>query len=69
MPVLEAEEARLNKEIANLDQQLNKIAGLLNNPGFINKAPENVVAREKNREVELGEKKAQLVQRLRDLGG
>ncbi|MEZ4864615.1 MAG: valine--tRNA ligase [Caldilineaceae bacterium] len=66
---LAAEQNRLQKEIDNIDNQLQRIAGLLNNPGFVNKAPENVVTRERNRQAELEETKAQLVERLADLAG
>jgi len=64
---LAAERTRLQKEIDNLDNQLNKIAGLLNNPGFVNKAPANVIEREKGRQTELQEKREQLALRLTDL--
>lgn len=64
---LAAERGRLNKEITNLDGQLAKLEGLLNNPGFLNKAPDNVVAREKNRQAELQEKRVQLTERLAEL--
>ncbi|MCB0126625.1 MAG: class I tRNA ligase family protein, partial [Caldilineaceae bacterium] len=66
---LAAEQSRLQKEIDNLDTQLNKIHGLLNNPGFVNKAPANVVEREKGRQAELQEKRDQLAERLADLAG
>ncbi len=64
---LAAERARLQKEIDNLDGQLNKIVGLLNNPGFVNKAPANVVEREKGRQAELQEKRDQFATRLAEL--
>ncbi len=64
---LAAERTRLQKEIDNLDGQLNKIVGLLSNPGFINKAPANVVEREKGRQAELQEKRDQLAARLVEL--
>lgn len=64
---LDAERARLQKEIDNIDGQLAKIDGLLNNPGFMNKAPANVVDRERNRQADFQEQRAQLVERLGDL--
>lgn len=64
---LAAEQTRLQKEIDNLDGQLNKIAGLLNNPGFMNKAPANVVEREKGRQADLQEKREQLATRLAEI--
>ncbi|MBX3011702.1 MAG: valine--tRNA ligase [Caldilineaceae bacterium] len=61
---LAAERARLQKELDGLDGQLRKIDGLLNNPGFVNKAAANVVERERNRQRELQEKHTQLTERL-----
>jgi valyl-tRNA synthetase len=64
---LAAERTRLQKEIDNLDGQLNKIVGLLNNPGFVNKAPANVIEREQGRQAELQAKRDQLAARLVEL--
>jgi len=64
---LDAERTRLGKEIENLDGQLRKIEGLLSNPGFVNKAPANVLEREKGRQSELQEKRTQLATRLTEL--
>ena len=64
---LAAERGRLQKEIEGLEGQLRKIEGLLNNPGFVNKAAANVVERERTRQRELQEKHAQLAQRLAGL--
>jgi valyl-tRNA synthetase len=66
---LAAERGRLQKEIEGLEGQLRKIEGLLNNPGFVNKAAANVVERERNRQRELQEKHGQLTQRLTALAG
>ena len=66
---LAAERSRLQKEIEGLDGQLRKIDGLLNNPGFVNKAAANVVERERTRQRELQEKHAQLTERLASLVG
>jgi valyl-tRNA synthetase len=64
---LAAERSRLQKEIEGLEGQLRKLEGLLNNPGFVNKAAANVVERERNRQRELQEKHAQLAERLAEL--
>lgn len=66
---LAAERSRLQKELEGLDGQLRKIEGLLNNPGFVNKAAANVVERERTRQRELQEKHAQLTERLASLAG
>ena len=44
----DAERARLNKEIGVVEKEIAKIAGKLNNQGFLAKAPEEVV--EENRQ-------------------
>jgi len=64
---LEAERARLEKEMANVEKQIARIDNLLGNPGFLNKAPDNVVSREKARLVELNQQKSQISERLADL--
>jgi valyl-tRNA synthetase len=46
---LTAEAARLNKEIASVIGEIEKIAKKLDNPGFIAKAPEDVVAENRRR--------------------
>ena len=66
---LAAEQGRLQKEIEGLAGQLKKIDGLLNNPGFVNKAAANVVERERTRQQELQEKHTQLAERLAALAG
>ncbi|MDA8716689.1 valine--tRNA ligase [Alphaproteobacteria bacterium] len=46
---LTAEAARLNKEIGSVTAEIEKISRKLNNPGFIGKAPEDVVAENRRR--------------------
>ena len=46
---LTAEAARLNKEIGGVTAEIEKISRKLNNPGFIAKAPEDVVAENRRR--------------------
>ncbi len=65
---LDAERQRMAKEIANIDQQMDRIHKLLGNPGFLKKAPDTVVQREQAKLVELTEQKAQIDERLADLG-
>ncbi|SFU36531.1 valine--tRNA ligase [Xenorhabdus koppenhoeferi] len=45
----EAELARLDKEIEKLDKEINSIEGKLANEGFVSRAPEAVVAKERER--------------------
>ncbi|ASY37938.1 valine--tRNA ligase [Taylorella equigenitalis] len=46
---IEAETARLNKEISNLTKEIDKAQGKLNNPNFVQKAPHSVIEQEKAR--------------------
>jgi valyl-tRNA synthetase len=55
---VEAERARLEKEIANVTKECGRINGKLSNESFISKAPEAVVSKELNK---LAEAEAQLV--------
>lgn len=54
---IEKEKARLNKELAQLDGEMDKISKKLNNPGFIEKAKPEVVEKEKEKYKILQEKK------------
>lgn len=45
----DAEIARLDKEIAKLDKEVTRIGGKLSNPGFVDKAPADVVAKEQQK--------------------
>ena len=47
---LAAERARLEKEVARREQELTRLAGKLGNPNFVDKAPEEVVARERQKQ-------------------
>ncbi len=62
-----AERQRLGKELEGVDKQVQKIEGLLSNPGFTGKAPPEVIERERARLAELGERKGQLTARLAEL--
>ena len=59
-----AEMARLNREIAKIDNNLQKSQAKLNNPNFADKAPEAVVNKEKNRVAEMQQAIAQLNEQL-----
>ncbi|SDF20113.1 valine--tRNA ligase [Sporolituus thermophilus] len=61
---VEKETARLNKELAGLEKEIARIAGKLANPGFLAKAPADVVEKERAREREYQEKRAAILERL-----
>ena len=65
---LDAERKRIQDEIDNVDKQLRRSEGLLDNPGFTAKAPPAVIDRERAKQVELQEKRGQLSARLTELG-
>jgi valyl-tRNA synthetase len=46
----DAEKARLSKEIDKLQKELQRIDSKLNNPKFVDKAPADVVAKEKEKQ-------------------
>jgi len=66
---LDKEIARLEKEVDNLDRELGKLAGKLGNPGFLAKAPADVVEKEKAKGEEYKIKKQALLERLAVLKG
>ncbi len=49
------EVARLDKELAKLDKEYNMLSGKLANPAYVDKAPAEIVARDRARVEELGE--------------
>jgi len=61
---VEKEMGRLMKELNNADQDLSRIEGKLNNPSFVNKAPAEIVEKEKAREQETRLKREGILQRL-----
>ncbi len=63
----EAEIERLHKEIKKLEINLEKSKAKLNNPNFADKAPQNIVAAEKERAKELQLKIQQLNEQLRKI--
>ncbi|MHB8171748.1 MAG: valine--tRNA ligase [Thermincolia bacterium] len=61
---LDKEVERLQKEIGNMDKELARLNGKLNNEGFIAKAPADVVEKEKAKWDEYQAKKDALLERL-----
>jgi len=66
---LDKEMARLDKEIKNLDKELSRITGKLNNRGFLEKAPQEVIAKEKAKQGEFNQKKAAIMEQIKTLQG
>jgi valyl-tRNA synthetase len=66
---LNAEIARLRKELANADKMVSSTAARLANPGFVNSAPAHVVEGARQQLTEWESKKAQIRERLAAFGG
>jgi len=64
---LEKEKARVEKELKKQGAELEKLNAKLNNPGFVNKAPAQVVEAEKERAVQLAELVAKLEAQLKGM--
>jgi valyl-tRNA synthetase len=66
---LDAERARLAKEMAKTDADIARVDAKLNNPNFVSRAPEEVVEEEKEKREEALARKAKIaeaLQRLKD---
>ncbi|SHJ97079.1 valyl-tRNA synthetase [Anaerobranca californiensis DSM 14826] len=66
---LEQEIQRLNKEIKNLDFEVERIQKKLENPGFVQKAPQAVIEKEKAKMEEYMRKRSKIIERLQELKG
>ncbi len=66
---LEAEIARLRKELANADKMVSSTAGRLANPGFVHSAPAHVIDGARRQLAEWEGKQAQIQERLAAFGG
>ena len=64
---LEKEKARMEKELKKQSAELDKLNAKLNNPGFVNKAPAQVVEAEKERAAQLTELVAKLEEQLKGM--
>ena len=64
----DAEKKRLEKELAKDEEKLDFIMKKLNNPGFVNKAPEKVVAQNKEDAAKLEEKISQIKKSIEEIG-
>jgi len=65
---LDAEIARLRKELANAEKMVNSTAGRLANPGFVSSAPAHVIDGARRQLAEWEGKKAQILERLAAFG-
>ncbi|HOX40302.1 MAG TPA: valine--tRNA ligase [Candidatus Brocadiia bacterium] len=63
----EAERARLDKQRESLEGRIGKAKAKLSNENFVSKAPEDVVAKERERVAELEAELQKVMQNLRDL--
>ena len=66
---MDRETARLKKELASVEKDLARVRGKLGNPGFLGKAPADVVAKERDKEGELSQKQSAIGERLAMLEG
>jgi valyl-tRNA synthetase len=62
------ETARLKKELERIEKESAAIAGRLGNPGFVAKAPEEVLAETRERKAELDVQKTKTAEALKRLG-
>jgi valyl-tRNA synthetase len=65
---VEAEKARLKKELEKCEAELAKVEQKLANPQFVQKVPAHVLAEHQNRQAEWQAKKERLLESLRGLG-
>ena len=63
----DAEIAKLQEELTYLEGFLKKVEAKLNNPNFVGKAPENVIAAEKKKQSDANEKIAMLKENIQNL--
>jgi valyl-tRNA synthetase len=66
---LDAEIARLRRELANAEKMVASTTGRLANPGFVNSAPAQVIAGARQQLAEWESKKTQIQERLAAFGG
>ena len=64
---IDKEIERLEKEKANLQKELDRVNGKLNNPGFVSKAPEKVIDEERAKKDKYQEMYDKVVERIKGL--
>ena len=62
------ETARLKKELERIEKESSAIAGRLDNPGFVTKAPEEVLVETRERKAELDVQQSKTAEALKRLG-
>jgi valyl-tRNA synthetase len=65
---VEAEEQRLSKEIAKVEKEIEQFSKKLENPAFVDRAPADIVAKEREKLAEVTAKKAVLEESLEKIG-
>lgn len=60
--------ARLTKEMELVEKDLSRVRGKLSNEGFLSKAPQDVIVKERDKETELFSKQASINKRLKMMG-
>jgi valyl-tRNA synthetase len=65
---LDQERARIQSEIAQVEQELARGEKLLANPGFTGKAPADVVQKERDKLADNADRRQRLIERLAELG-
>jgi valyl-tRNA synthetase len=66
---LGAERTRLEKEMAKADADIKRVDAKLNNPSFVERAPEDVVEEEREKRAEAESRKAKIIEALERLKG
>lgn len=64
---VDKEIARLNQELAKLNKEVERVEKKLSNPGFVNKAPENVVQEEQRKKLDYIDKREKVTARINEL--
>jgi len=64
-----AEQARLTKELAKVDTDINRVDAKLGNPDFVRKAPEEIIEGEKEKRDEAESRRAKILEALERLKG
>ncbi|GEM00604.1 valyl-tRNA synthetase [Halolactibacillus halophilus] len=58
---------RLNQELAKLNKEVERVEKKLSNPGFVNKAPDNVVQEEQRKKLDYMDKREKVTARISEL--